>query len=84
MIAFATQPILAFETGDLIPGQAPGTVAVIWPAGSDTVLSVQPDGRYETRPRTAIGPWESAKKVGNKLVFQPGGKVYVVPLIEGL
>jgi hypothetical protein len=84
MIAFAQSPILAFETGELIPGQDPGTFAVVWPLGSDTVLSVQPDGRYETRPRTAIGPWESAKKIGDKLVYNSAGAIHVVPIVEGL
>lgn len=84
MIAFATAPILVWERGDLLPGNEAGTVAVRWPKDSDTVLSVQPDGSYQTRPDTAIGAWESAKKVGDKLVYRIVDKVYVIPLIEGL
>lgn len=84
MIASASTPILAFEAGDLISGNEAGTFAVRWPPESDTVLSVQPDGRYETRPLTSIGPWESAKKIGDKLVFRVEGRVYVIPIVEGL
>jgi hypothetical protein len=59
------------RTSDLLP-QDDGTVAVLWPSGRaahDTVLSIQPDGSWQTRPITAIGPWEKARAIGNKLVF---------------
>ena len=84
MIAFAAQPILTLTLGDLIPSPIPGRVAVVWPSGSDTVLSVQPDGSYQKRPKGSIGPWESAVQKGDKLVFQPDGHIYVVPFIDGL
>ena len=82
MIAYA-QPILVFTSAlELVPGAFDGTVAVL--VDQDNVLSVQPDGTFQTRPRTNIGAWESAKQVGDKLVYQPDGKVYVVPIVEGL
>ena len=84
MIVFARAHILAFERGDLLPGNEAGTVAVRWPKDGHTVLSVQPDGSFQTRPDTAIGPWESAKKIGDKLVFRIEDKVFVIPIIEGL
>ena len=82
MIAYATQPILAFKTGDLISGSLPDTFAVL--LDDDNVLSVQPDGSYQTRPRATLGAWESARKVGDKLVYLSDGQVHVVPIIEGL
>lgn len=81
MIAFSG-PMLEFKSGNLID-LGNGNVAVEWP-DSTTVLSVQPNGTFETRPRTAIGAWETAKKVGNKLVYKPDGKVYVLALMEGI
>lgn len=85
MIAFADQPILAFRTGDLI-ALGNGAYAVLWPANQPdnaapkTVLSVQPDGSYETR--TEIGAWESALLKGDKLIFRPEDKVYVIPMVD--
>jgi hypothetical protein len=79
MIAFASQPILNFsQTGDLI---ALGNDYYAVRVSPTEVLSVQPDGRYETRPQTAIGPWETAKLNGDKLVFNSDGHVYVIPMV---
>jgi hypothetical protein len=94
MIAFAKTPILAFQVGDLIKLQE-GTVAVApllpnalrrddgSPSRAGDVLSVQPDGKYQTRPATLIGPWETARVVGDKLVFSnyEDGAVYIVPMV---
>lgn len=81
MIAYANEPFSGWGTGDLIQ-LGNGDVAV--DLGNNLVLSVQPDGSYQTRPITAIGPWESAKKLGNKLVFNIEGKIFIVPVLEGL
>jgi len=35
----------------------------------DGVLSVQPDGTLDWRPAGTKGPWETCRRVGNKLVF---------------
>lgn len=70
-------PILS--RGDLIPA-GDGDVAVIWPIGSQTVLSVQPDGSFQTRPKTAIGEYEIARRDGNILIYHPGGNTYAVPI----
>ena len=49
--------------------------AVRWPRNSDTVLSIQPDGTWETRPETGIGAWESGTLIdGKKLVFEESGE----------
>ena len=82
---FTDKPILAFLAGDLLPlGGFAGQYAVLWPRGSDTVLSVQPDGTYETRPKDFIGPWETAMKVGDKLVYTIDDNVYVIAIVEGV
>lgn len=85
MIALTTAPILAFALGDLIP-QGGTRYTVNWPHGATTVLSVQPDGSYQTRPQGTAGAYEVCQKSGDKLVFSPrsDGTVYVVPIIEGL
>ena len=48
-----------------------------------TVMSVQPDGRIESRPAGSAGAYEQATIVGNNLAFRPvSGKVYVFPYIS--
>lgn len=48
-----------------------------------TVLSVQPDGRIETRPINAIGPWETCRIEGNRLVFPDvDGKRFALLLVD--
>lgn len=81
-ILFTETPILGpWLEGSLIPGQNPGSVALLWPH-PETVLSVQPDGTYQTRSCDAIGAWESARRIGDKLIYESGGNVWVIPFIE--
>ena len=48
-----------------------------------TVMSVQPDGRVESRPAGSAGAYEQATIVGNNLAFRPvSGKVYVFPYVS--
>jgi len=86
MIAVTKDPLLDFVLFDtLIPTSEPDRFAMYWPQGqTETVVSLQPDGRLETRPAAAVGPWESGKKVGDKLVFVTDQAVKVFGLIEGL
>lgn len=35
----------------------------------DAVLSIQPDGTFQTRPLGTAGPWEKGPRVGNKIVL---------------
>ena len=74
--------IAAFDARDVF--QVNGGVAIIWPHGSETVLSVQPDGRHETRPKTKVGAWETGKPVKGGVAYQVGDYVWVVPIVEGL
>lgn len=72
-------------TDDLIP-QASGAnkVAVPWPQGSDTVLSQQGDGTWQTRPKDQIGTNETATVSGNTLTFNIPEGVFVYALVTGL
>ena len=66
--------------------QGPVYRAVMWPRGSNTVLSVQPDGSLQTRPKANIGPWESGRLFGDKLVFDDSAypSPYAFTVINGL
>lgn len=52
------------------------------PARDGDVLSVQPDGVFQTRPSGADGPFERAKISGAVLVYRPvaGGRAFFVGL----
>ncbi len=82
MIALSESPILAFQLANL-NDYGNHRVTATYPPGADTVLSVQPDGRYETRPHGTAGPYELAQQSGDRLVYGPytGGVVYVVPIV---
>jgi hypothetical protein len=53
-----------------------GGVVVSLPSGE--VLSVQPDGSYQTRPAGTAGEYEVAERAGTDLIFRPGGQIHVV------
>ena len=61
---------------------ANGKYATKYPHDSNpgTVLSVQPNGSIETRPDTAIGPWEEAELStdGRELAYTPEGFLYLM------
>jgi hypothetical protein len=79
MIAFPNEPIRAFNTGDLFKDGDDDVIG--W--GDGKVLSVQPDGRFETRPRNAIGAWERGRRQGNVVVYSNyGGPVWFVPVVD--
>lgn len=75
---------LVISRKDLVPiPEKPGLFAARYPPGTDTVMSVQPDGRIETRPITAIGAWETIRDDGNKAVFiEAAGGTYAIPLVD--
>jgi hypothetical protein len=57
-------------------------VTVRYPPDATTVLSMQPDGRVETRPEGACGPYELALLGADRLVYAPkgaAGAVYLIP-----
>ena len=64
---------------DLFQTDEAGKFAVRFPSGSKTVLSIQPNGDWETRPDTAVGAWEKCVRVNkNLLKFSPEGFAYFV------
>lgn len=54
-------------------------VTVTYPVGSDTVLSVQNDGSIQTRPHGTDGPWERAVLKGDRLIYNSGGRFFLIP-----
>lgn len=55
---------------------ADGTKSLRWDkaarrtdANSKRVFSLQPDGAYDDRPDTEIGPWEKGIVKGDRLIF---------------
>jgi hypothetical protein len=62
-------------------------VTVTYPAGTTTVLSVQPDGTIETRPQGSNGPYERALLGNDRLTYAPigpAGKVFLIPYADVL
>lgn len=75
MSAIGTTSIVA----DLIPAgtlnpQPDGSVTLTINASTEEVLSVQPDGSFQTRPKGTAGAYERANLAGNVLVYCPDGK----------
>lgn len=73
--------VVCLRTSDL-SRHGDGTCHVVWPRGSDTVLSMQPDGTLQTRPSDAVGAWETARIVSDGLVFDDAAypHAYFVPV----
>lgn len=71
-------------TDDLIPLSQPNKVAVPWPIGSETVLSQQANGSWETRTRDQISTNETATVCGNTITFNIPEGVFVYALVTGL
>jgi hypothetical protein len=75
-MAVSNQPLFVFDARSVIHN-ADGTKSLRWdlakgqtdPA-SKYVFSLQPDGRVEVRPDTAIGIWERGVVEGDRLVFR--------------
>jgi len=49
-----------------------------------TILSVQPDGRKDTRPKDAAGAWETwvPSKDGARAIFREAGEFFAFPLVD--
>jgi hypothetical protein len=52
------------------------------PDNDGSVLSVQPDGSIEKRPAGTSGEYETWEPEGNKAVFRPQGKCWVLLLVD--
>jgi len=49
-----------------------------YPYNEDTVLSIQPDGSWQTRPAGTAGSWEIAELKGDALKYRVAGMTYFV------
>jgi hypothetical protein len=58
--------------------------AFTWPHpdGDGSVLSVQPDGSIEKRPKGTSGEYETGVPEGSKAVFRPQGKSWAILLVD--
>lgn len=70
-------------TDNLIP-LASGKFAVPYPQGSDTILSQAGDGKWETRPKDAVGTNETATVDGNTLTFSIPEGVFIYAIVHGI
>lgn len=60
-------------------------VTVTYPVGTDTVLSMQPDGTIATAPQGTAGPYECARRLPDRLVYAPlgaNGTAYLLPYVD--
>lgn len=82
MIAIGSASIVTMVLAEKLNPQPDGSVTVTFPRGASTVLSVQPDGRFETRPAGTSGPFERAILTPQGLVFSPTSAVaFLVPYV---
>lgn len=84
MSAIGKKPVVTavIPAGALNP-QPNGTVTLTINNTTMEVLSVQPDGSFETRPPGTTGAYEIAYVNGNTLVYCPDGQhVYVFPYFK--
>ena len=77
-MVYSNRPLFHDPTGwlDGTLNRVDGGVTVSNPDG--TVLSVQPNGTFETRPGGTAGPYEVAQQSGQDLIFRPAGNIHVV------
>ena len=55
-----------------------------YPKGTNTVLSVQPDGALQSRPTGTAGAWETfyLDEVRGRAIFNETAEVFVFPLVD--
>lgn len=46
------------------------------------VLSIQPDGKVDKRPKGTAGPWEVWRDDGTKAVFEVEGRMFAILLVD--
>ncbi len=79
MLLVSNKPILSanptgwINCGDPIPTPDEGYVFVPYPANSDTVLSVQANGSFQTVPLSQAGPAQYMQLKGNALECEVNG-----------
>ena len=56
-----------------------------YPVDKDTVLSIQPNGEIQTRPKGTAGPYEVYEMSDKGLVYSPlgqNGSSYLIPYVD--
>ena len=66
-----------------VPGRA-GYFTYQYPRGTDTVLSVQPDGSFQSRPAGTAGAWESfyLDEDRRRAIFDETAESFAYPLVD--
>lgn len=62
----------------------PGYFTYTYPKGADTVLSVQPDGTFQSRPAGTAGAWESfyLDEDRRRAIFDETAESFAYPLVD--
>lgn len=63
----------------------PGAFHTYYPKGqTDTILSIQEDGKKDTRLVSEAGAWETwvPSKDGNRAIFDQTAEFYAIPLVD--
>ena len=69
----------------VINPQSDGSETYTYPFGTDTVLSIQPDGTISTRPKGQNGTYEKFYRNGNLTVVHPiENKAYWYPFFANV
>lgn len=65
------------------PGK-PGYFTYEYPKGTDTVLSVQSDGTFQTRPGGTTGAWETfyLDEARGRAIFDETAESFAFPLVD--
>lgn len=80
-MVYSNRPLFRDPSG-FLPGSinhVDGGVTISTADGA--VLSVQPDGSYQTRPAGTAGPYELAQQAGDKLIYSPDDHVFVIATV---
>jgi hypothetical protein len=82
VLAMSTRPLDVgpFLLIDHLNRKPDGTVTASLRSGE--VVSVQPDGRIETRPAGTEGAWERGTVAGDKIIYNSNGNIYVFAFFE--
>lgn len=82
MIALSTTPLTPMRLAQTLLQQSDGVFTVS--NVDETVLSCQPDGTLQTRPKGTAGPYELCTVVGGYLTFTPAGTPFTFAFVSAV